>query len=303
MTAGGHRDTAGNELVGIAVPGGTLTVGVARSAAQPVLVIHGISSHRKLWNWLQATAPGLSLIAPDLRGRGDSLSVAGASSIGRHAADMVAVLDELGLGAVHVCGMSMGGFVAVELAASYPDRVRSLILVDGGFPMPAPPGLTPEDLPRAFRDRLARLDREWSSVAAYAKFFVATTGPLLDPADPLLLDYLAHDLSGGRVRLSGEALIADSADIFFGTSKWQQLAVPTRFLAAQWSRGPGSEPAYSSVAVRAFRAQLPWLVNVRELAGADHAATIMSMAGAAVVAELITEAMTGGDDVAAGVQA
>lgn len=147
------------------------------------------------------TAPELSLIAPDLRGRGDSVGVTGASSTGRHAADMVAVLDSLGLESVHVCGMSMGGFVAVELAACYPERVRSLILVDGGPPMPTPPGLTPEDLPKAFRDRLARLDREFPSVAAYAKFFVATTGPLLDPADPLLLDYLAHDLSGRRVRL------------------------------------------------------------------------------------------------------
>ncbi len=294
MTVGEHRDTAGNEVARIAVPGGALTVEVTRADTEPVLVIHGISSQRKLWNWLRAAAPELSLIAPDLRGRGDSIGVAGASSMGRHAADMVAVLDELGIGAVHVCGMSMGGFVAVELAASYPDRVRSLILVDGGFPMPAPSGMTPEQLPRVFRDRLARLDREWPSVADYARFFVATTGPLLDAADPLLLDYLAHDLSGGSVRLSGEALIADSADVFFGTSGWQQLAVPTRLLAAQWGRGRDSEPAYSSAAVEAFRAQLPWLVSVRELAGVDHAATIMSPAGATAVAELITEALAGG---------
>jgi pimeloyl-ACP methyl ester carboxylesterase len=291
MTVDGHQDTAGNEVARIAVPGGTLTVEVARSATNPVLAIHGISSQRKLWNWLRATAPELSLIAPDLRGRGDSVGVTGASSMGRHAADMVAVLDALGLESVHVCGMSMGGFVAVELAACYPERVRSLILVDGGPPMPTPPGLTPEDLPKAFRDRLARLDREFPSVAASARFFVATTGPLLDPADPLLLDYLAHDLSGGRVRLSGEALIADSADVFFGTSRWQQLTMPTRLLAAQWGRGASGDPAYSSAAVQAFPAQLPALVAVRELAGADHAATIMTMAGAAAVAELITEAL------------
>jgi pimeloyl-ACP methyl ester carboxylesterase len=281
----------GNEVARIAVPGGTLSVEVARSATEPVLAIHGISSQRKLWNWLRAAAPELSLIAPDLRGRGDSVGVTGASSMGRHAADMIAVLDGLGLDAVHVCGMSMGGFVAVELAASYPQRVRSLILVDGGPPMAAPPSLTPEDLPRAFRDRLARLDREFPSVAAYAKFFVATTGPLLDPADPLLLDYLAHDLSGGRVRLSGEALISDSADVFFGTSKWQQVTAPTRLLAAQWGRGAESAPAYSSAAVRGFRAMLPQLVAVRELAGTDHAGTIMTMTGASAVAELITAAL------------
>jgi pimeloyl-ACP methyl ester carboxylesterase len=293
VTADEHPDTAGNEVVGIAVPGGALAVELIRSATEPVLAIHGISSQRKLWNWLRTTTPELSLIAPDLRGRGDSIGVSGESSIARHAADMAAVLDHLGIDAVHVCGMSMGGFVAVELATSYPERVHSLILVDGGFPMPAPPGLTPEDMPRTFRDRLARLDREWPSVAAYARFFVATTGSLLDQADPLLLDYLAHDLSGGRVRLSGDALIADSVDVFFGTSSWQQLTVPTRLLAAQWGRGRDAEPAYSAAAVQAFRRRLPALVSVRELAGADHAASIMSPAGASAVAELIAEALPG----------
>lgn len=52
MTVGGHQDTAGNEVARIAVPGGTLTVEVPRSATNPVLAIHGISSQRKLWNWL-----------------------------------------------------------------------------------------------------------------------------------------------------------------------------------------------------------------------------------------------------------
>ena len=59
----------------------------------PVLAIHGISSQRRLWNWLRAAAPDLSLVAPDLRGRGDSTGVTLSSSIGRHAADMVLVLN------------------------------------------------------------------------------------------------------------------------------------------------------------------------------------------------------------------
>ncbi len=42
-------------------------------------------------------------------------ALAGPSSVARHAADLVAVLDHLGLDRVPVCGMSMGGFVAVEL--------------------------------------------------------------------------------------------------------------------------------------------------------------------------------------------
>jgi pimeloyl-ACP methyl ester carboxylesterase len=218
------------------------------------------------------------------------VGVEGPSSITRHAADLVAVLDHLGLDGVHVCGMSMGGFVAVELATAYPGRVKSLILIDGGFPRTVPPGLTPEALPTVFRDRLARLGRDWPSVGDYAKFFVENTAPLLDPADPLLLDYLAHDLAGGRVRLSADALIADAAGIFFAPPKWQQIQVPTRLLTAEWSAGRDSTPAYPVSAVQAFRDTLPALVTVRPLAGADHAATIMTPAGARASAALIAEA-------------
>ncbi len=282
----------GAEVIAVEVPGGALAVEVITSGTEPVLAVHGISSQRRLWNWLRAAAPGLSLIAPDLRGRGDSVTVQGPSSISRHAADLVAVLDRLGLDSVHVCGMSMGGFVAVELAAAYPGRVRSLILVDGGFPMGDPPGLTREALPAVFRDRLARLDRQWPSVRDYAEFFVAQTAPLLDPSDSLLLDYLDHDLDGQRVRLSSEALIADAADIFFGAAKWRQLQVPARFLVAEWSTGAGSAPAYPPGAVQAFREALPdVLVTVRPVAGVDHAASIMSPAGARATADLILEAM------------
>jgi pimeloyl-ACP methyl ester carboxylesterase len=76
------------EVTWVEVPGGRLAVETFRSDTEPVLAIHGISSQRKLWNWLRAAAPDLSLIAPDLRGRGDSTGVTLPSSIGRHAADI-----------------------------------------------------------------------------------------------------------------------------------------------------------------------------------------------------------------------
>jgi len=285
--ASGHGP---GEVTWVEVPGGRLAVEIFGSEIEPVLAIHGISSQRKLWNWLRAAAPDLSLIAPDLRGRGDSVGVTLSSSIGRHAADMVLVLNNLGLEAVHVCGMSMGGFVAVEMATAFPGRVKSLILVDGGFPMAVPPGLTPETLPTLFASRLARMDREFGSVREYAKFFTRTA-PLLDPDDPLLLDYLAHDLYGPLVRLDADALMADAADIFFGSSKWRQLQVPVRLLTAEWSTGAGSAPAYPAEAVRAFRDALDVPVTVRPVPGVDHAASIMTMTGARATADLIAEAL------------
>lgn len=270
------------------VDGGELAFEVLPGSTAPVLAIHGISSQRKLWNWLHRVSPELTLIAPDLRGRADSVKVKGPSSLGRHVADLIALLDQLEVDRVHVCGMSMGGFVGVELAYAHPGRVDSLTLVDGGFPMPTPPGLTPEALPAVFADRLARLDQRWDSVQQYLDFFVANTTPLLDPADPLLRDYLAHDLRDGLVQLSASNLLDDAQDVYFGDNHWEQVAVPIRFLHAEWGAGPGRPPGYPTESVEQFR---PATVRTVFVEGVDHAGSIMTEKGARATAQLLAGAV------------
>lgn len=272
----------------VAVPGGQLTYEVTTGGSAPVLAVHGISSQRRLWDWLRAIAPELTLVTPDLRGRGDSVSVQGPSSLVRHADDLVLLLDQLGLDAVHVCGMSMGAFVAVQLAARHPERVQSLILVDGGFPIATPPGMTRDLVPAAFADRLDRLARSWPSVADYLDFFVTHTAPLLDPDDPLLHGYLAHDLRDGLVRLSGAALVSDAEDVYFSDNPWASLQLPIRFLPAQWSVGADSAPAYPPDAVARYTEQA---VAVRRIDQVDHAGTIMTYPGAAATATMVRDAL------------
>lgn len=278
-------------IVRVPVTGGELTVEVVDGTTRPVLAVHGVSSHRRLWDWLRLERPTLSLIAPDLRGRGDGVTLGGPWGMAQHADDLLAVLDSLALDEVDVCGMSMGGFVAVELAALRPDRVRSLVLVDGGLPMEAPSGLTPEMVPTLFADRVSRIGRTWTP-EEYRDFFTSQTAPLLDPADETLRGYLAHDLdTDGRVRLDGDGLIADATDVFFGSSRWRELSAPTRLLAAEWSTGVGTPPAYPDDAIASFRRELPALVDIRRAYGTDHATTIMSKLGAAATAELLDEAL------------
>lgn len=277
------------ELVStVAVPGGDLAYEILSGATEPVLAIHGISGHRRLWSWLHTGAPELTLVAPDLRGRADSIDVAGESSPVRHADDMVLLLDALGLESVHVVGMSMGGFVAVHLADRHPDRVKSLVLVDGGFPMAVAPGLTRDTVTLALADRVGRLERTWDSVDELLAYFCNTTAPLLDPTDPLLRHYLEHDLRDGRVRLSSDALVSDAVGIFFDDIPWKGITHPTRFLHAQWSTGRDTPPAYPPDAVSRYAAVATTVVGVD---GVDHAGSIMSHRGALATVDLVREAL------------
>lgn len=275
----------------VPVAGGELTVEVSAGDTAPVLAIHGISSHRRLFDWLHAVAPEITLVVPDLRGRGDSIDVAGPSNMKQHAADMLAVIDALGYESVDLCGMSMGGFIAVALATQHPERVRSVTLVDGGFPMPQPPGLTEELVGLAFQDRLARLEQAWPSVEEYAAFFCANTAPLLDPTDPMVLAYLRHDLTAdGRVRLSGDALVQDATDVFFGDELWRNVRVPTRLVYAEWSTGRDTPPAYTPTAVAGFATELSSLVDAVRVDGVDHATSIMSERSSRAVADMLRAA-------------
>ncbi|TFI42549.1 alpha/beta hydrolase [Rhodococcus sp. 1R11] len=270
----------------VPVSGGDVVVETHTGTSEPVLVVHGVSSQRMLWGWLRAESPHLTLVAPDLRGRGDSVNVTGPSSLSRHADDLDAVMDALGLDAAHVCGMSMGGFVAVEFAARYSARVKSLVLVDGGVPVAPPAGLTRESVGAVFADRIARTQQHFDAVDEYVEFLVSTSLPMLDPADPLLRTYAEHDLVDGSVRLSSAAVVADATDVFFGASRFRELAMPIRFLHAQWSVGSSSAPMYSPEDIDALD-----LTSVVPMPGLDHAGTIMTPTGAAAVGRTIDEAL------------
>ncbi|MCR3749484.1 alpha/beta fold hydrolase [Lentzea californiensis] len=271
----------------VPVEGGDLAVEIHDGDTPPVLAIHGVSGSRKLWNWL--AAHHFSLVAPDLRGRGDSHEVPG-SSIRQHADDMVRVLDALDLQSVTVCGMSMGAYVAVDLAVRHPDRVRALVLVDGGFPMPAHAQMTEEVLPEAFAPQVAARERTWT-IDEYVAV-QAMVNPVIDAADPLIRDYFAHDLTpDGHLRLPADTLVADATDVIFGTSRWRDLTMPTWFVHAEWSTGPDSPPAYTADQAQAFRADLPVLREPVLINEVDHGGTVMTRTGAAVTAEVLAEAL------------
>jgi len=97
--------------------------------APPLVLIMGWGGDHTTWA-LQAPAfaPQHRVIAFDNRGAGQSEVPDGPYTIPAMAGDVVGLMDALGISRAHICGASMGGMIAQELALRHPDRVRTLQL-------------------------------------------------------------------------------------------------------------------------------------------------------------------------------
>ena len=96
---------------------------------EPLLFVQGLGYDRRGFGPLPGLlAEDYHVVVFDNRGVGDSDAPEGPYSVPMLAADAVAVLDAAGIESAHVLGISLGGFVAQELALSYRERVRKLVL-------------------------------------------------------------------------------------------------------------------------------------------------------------------------------
>jgi pimeloyl-ACP methyl ester carboxylesterase len=122
------------------------------------------------------------LIVPDLRGHGDTDTPADSDfSDAAFASDIVAVLDDRGIDAAHVFGYSLGGWIVLELAASYPSRVRTAI-VGGAHPyeedLSTVRGFTPQAILDLWESLKAPLSEESKRhLAAFDPQVLASTVP------------------------------------------------------------------------------------------------------------------------------
>jgi 3-oxoadipate enol-lactonase len=97
-----------------------------------VVLLHGFPLRREMWRE-QLTGLGsiYRVIAPDLRGHGESPVPEGVYTMDEMADDVIELLDTLHITErIVLGGLSMGGYVALSLVARYPDRVRALMLMD-----------------------------------------------------------------------------------------------------------------------------------------------------------------------------
>lgn len=172
------------------------------STAAPLLLIHGFSSNRqeawKRTGWYAAIAQrGQRLVALDLRGHGESGKPHDPAAYGRDIlrADIIGLLDHLGVEWANVFGYSMGARLALSLAIHERERVGYLILggVGGRLFDPPPPGdpmaLAMEtDSPESISDPMLRSFRQFADEQGEDRLALAAF--IRGPADAVTRDDL-----------------------------------------------------------------------------------------------------------------
>lgn len=111
---------------------------------EPLLLLHGLGSSSRDWEFqLDFFSRKFRVITVDLRGHGNSEKPPGPYSIPLFAEDTYRLLKELNSSPAHILGISLGGMVAFQMAISFPEVVKSLIIVNS----------TPELVPKTLKDR------------------------------------------------------------------------------------------------------------------------------------------------------
>lgn len=201
-------------------------------ARQLVLCIPGLSSTSRTFDYIgeRLAAHGLHVVALDLRGRGYSdVTRPGSYGWAHHAEDVLEAASALGAASFDLIGHSMGAYVGLHVARIAPQKLRRLVLIDGG------------GIPRyaAFRAILRGIERLERTYATADEYIAAVRGlGVVTPWSEYWERAFRYDLVevDGRVR-PGTSSAAVFEDVVYGASHdprvlWHGIDVPTLMLRA-----------------------------------------------------------------------
>jgi pimeloyl-ACP methyl ester carboxylesterase len=201
-----------------------------------LLLVHGGRDHARNWDWVaRELCADWHIVAPDLRGHGDSAwATGGMYSMPEFVLDISRLLDALAEFPVTIIGHSLGGAISLQYSGVYPERVRRLVAIEGLGPAPEliqrirsrPPQERMQEWIGQMRELASRQPRRYPSIEAAAH--------RMQEANPFLSAEQAHHLT-----VHGVARNED------GTFSWKfdnyvRATAPYRFddqdMRALWSR-------------------------------------------------------------------
>ena len=185
----------------------------ARGHGLPIVLLHGFPLSREIWQpQVEALCEEFCVIAPDLRGHGESAAPAGVYAMETFAEDVFALLQHLLSPPAVIAGHSMGGYVAFAFLRKYPDWVKGLVLVSTRGGADSPEG-------KAGREALAQaVGEEKSAAPVVAKMLPNMMAPqsisdhpsLKTEVERIMANTSLHGLAGA---LRGMAVRFDVQDV------------------------------------------------------------------------------------------
>jgi len=163
----------------------------AAGSGDALVFVHGFSLDTRVWDdqW-EPFAAHYHVVRYDLRGFGRSARPT--DQYYRHADDLQALLEALGVERAHIVGLSLGGGVAVDFAVAHPSAARSIVSVDGVLP-----GFNPPDLGESIGAVWgAARSQPLDAVKAFWLEQPLFRGAMSDPAVASRLRAMVDDFSG-----------------------------------------------------------------------------------------------------------
>lgn len=112
-------------------PDGIVWEASGPSDAPPVVLIHGLGLNRAAWQWQEpALADRYRVIRYDLFGHGESQEPPRPPSLSLFSEQLVALMNEVGIGRAAIVGFSLGGMIARRFAQDHPDRAAALVILN-----------------------------------------------------------------------------------------------------------------------------------------------------------------------------
>ena len=262
------------------------------SGTSVVLCLHGLTSTSEVWTAFAAALPQARVLAPDLPGRGGSVDVPASPGLAGHAQAVVRLADELALDDLVLVGHSMGAFVAPLVAYAMRERVRAVVLMDGGV-APEQTLMVKRPVVRvvfALRTRL--LDRRWRDVRSYVDAVERKAIANRPELRARMVEWAAYMLDGPpgalRPRVDNARLIADATDALAGEKTLpvlRALSAPVHAIVAAHGKDDRAKPFISDRALASGHACLPRLTSER--VRANHLTMLFDPAGPAAVAKAL----------------
>lgn len=273
-----------------------LAFGYWPGRSAPVVALHGLTaSYLNFIGIAECLAGRWPLLAFDLRGRGDSDKPEGPYGMAQHARDVAVAMRSMHLGASVVIGHSMGAFIATALAAQDPSLVAGLVLIDGGYVLSAPSGISVEQvLGAALVQRITQLRQKYASRKEYREFW--RSQPHFPPEEwsswtEAFLDYEVAGESPVQPKASEAAVRADLGEAFQREAivrRLKSIRVPTMFLRAERGFTPDQPPLFPDDVAAQIRNYVPQIED-HKFAGTTHYTIALGRFAAAKVADLICE--------------